>query len=138
MLASTANLPYQAPLGRKEQCAPHRCHFGQFPAAVIGIGIARRGGSTVRGLRPGGSFGRALILVMVLAALAPCAARADTDLTIGGTAVVSYANGDDVRLRAAPGLDGAIVGLVPEGSGGSCPGGCTGASRALRCRRGSR
>jgi uncharacterized protein YraI len=52
----------------------------------------------------------------MLAALAPSAARADTNLTIGGTAVVSYANGDDVRLRAAPGLESAIVDLVPEGT----------------------
>jgi uncharacterized protein YraI len=48
--------------------------------------------------------------------MSPLQAKADTNLTIGGSAVVAYANGDDVRLRAAPGLDGAVLDLIPEGS----------------------
>jgi len=46
---------------------------------------------------------------------APLAAYADTDLTIGGTAVVAYANGDNVRVRTTPGPEGDIVTEVPEG-----------------------
>lgn len=50
------------------------------------------------------------------AALAPFTAFADTDLTPGGTGVVSYANGDHVRIRTAPDPDADILGSVPEGS----------------------
>jgi uncharacterized protein YraI len=57
-----------------------------------------------------------LVGVLVLAALAPRAGSAATDLTIGGTAVAGAGDGDDIRLRAAPGLDGAILGLVPDGT----------------------
>jgi uncharacterized protein YraI len=55
-------------------------------------------------------------LLLAVALLSPLAARADTDLTIGGGAVVAYANGDDVRLRSEPGLDGGVLDLVPEGA----------------------
>ncbi len=41
---------------------------------------------------------------------------ADTNLEIGGTAVVAYADGDDVRLRSAPGFDAAIITMVSEGT----------------------
>ena len=54
-------------------------------------------------------------LVLALSC-APLVATADTDLVIGGTAVVAYANGDHVRLRAAPGSDAAILTEVAEGS----------------------
>ncbi|MEA2515496.1 MAG: hypothetical protein QOJ59_4985 [Thermomicrobiales bacterium] len=60
-----------------------------------------------------------LVGLLVLASLAPpfvLTARADTDLVIGGTAVIAYANGDDVRLRDAPGLGGDVITSVPEGS----------------------
>jgi uncharacterized protein YgiM (DUF1202 family) len=49
--------------------------------------------------------------------LAPLTAYADTDLSIGGSAIVAYANGDNVRMRTSPGYDGAIVTEVPEGGG---------------------
>ena len=55
-------------------------------------------------------------LALAIALLPPLGARADTNLTVGGVAVVAYANGDDVRLRASPGLDGAVLDLVPEGA----------------------
>lgn len=46
----------------------------------------------------------------------PLSALADTDLDIGGTGVVAYADGDNVRVRVAPGPEEAILGEVPEGS----------------------
>ncbi|MGD9858143.1 MAG: SH3 domain-containing protein, partial [Planctomycetaceae bacterium] len=62
-----------------------------------------------------------LILVITTLVIAPSGllmpvpARADTDLTIGGEARVSYANGDDVRVRDQPSYDGSILTTVPEG-----------------------
>lgn len=50
------------------------------------------------------------------AAFTPFSALADTDLDIGGTAIVAYADGDNVRVRVAPGSDEPILGEVPEGS----------------------
>ncbi len=58
----------------------------------------------------------ALTALLCLSALVPSAARADTNLEIGGAARVAYANGDDVRLRAAPGYDADVLMLVPEGT----------------------
>ncbi len=46
----------------------------------------------------------------------PTTALADTDLEIGGTAVVAYADGDDVRLRSAPGFDADVITMVREGT----------------------
>ncbi len=57
--------------------------------------------------------------LLVLSSLAPPllqTVRADTDLTIGGTAEIAYANGDNVRLRDAPGLDGDVVTSISEGT----------------------
>ena len=48
--------------------------------------------------------------------LAPLTVSADTDLAIGGTGVVAYANGDNVRVRTTPGYDGGVVTEVPEGA----------------------
>jgi uncharacterized protein YraI len=50
-----------------------------------------------------------------LSILTPNIARADTDLTLGGEARVSYANGDDVRLRDEPSYSGSVLTGVPEG-----------------------
>lgn len=50
------------------------------------------------------------------AAFAPFTALADTNLDIGGNGMVAYANGDNVRVRVAPGPDEAILGEVSEGS----------------------
>jgi uncharacterized protein YraI len=57
-----------------------------------------------------------LLVVVSLAPPLVRPARADTDLVIGGTAVVAYANGDNVRLRDAPGLNGDVITSFPEGS----------------------
>src|SRR4051794_31429322 len=46
----------------------------------------------------------------------PSRAIADTDLIVGGVAVVAYANGDAVRLRASAGLGADVLRYVPEGS----------------------
>ena len=62
---------------------------------------------------------RALFLVAWLAIaslLAPSATLADTDLVLGGEAVVAYAQGDDVRVRDGASYDAGIVTSVPEGS----------------------
>ena len=48
--------------------------------------------------------------------LTPIAALADTNLEVGGEAVVAYANGDDVRLRDDFGYDGKVVRMVYEGA----------------------
>ena len=53
--------------------------------------------------------------LLLALSLAPLTASADTDLTIGGTGVVAYANGDNVRVRTAPGFDADIVTEVAEG-----------------------
>jgi cell wall-associated NlpC family hydrolase len=52
----------------------------------------------------------------IVAALTPFSALADTDLDIGGTGVVAYANGDSVRIRVGPGPDESVAGEVAEGS----------------------
>jgi uncharacterized protein YgiM (DUF1202 family) len=48
--------------------------------------------------------------------IAPLGVSADTDLQIGGNAVIAYANGDNVRVRATPGYDGGILSEIAEGS----------------------
>lgn len=58
----------------------------------------------------------ALVGILCFGLLAPPGVRADTDLELGGTATVAYANGDAVRLRAAPGTDAEVLALLPEGS----------------------
>ena len=58
-----------------------------------------------------------LILAILFATfLAPITALADTDLEIGRKAVIAYANGDDVRLRADAGYDGSVIQYVREGA----------------------
>jgi cell wall-associated NlpC family hydrolase len=54
---------------------------------------------------------------LVAAALSiPQSANADTDLIIGGVAVIAYANGDQVRLRDDKSYDGDIIDEFPEGT----------------------
>jgi len=62
--------------------------------------------------------GLGLFIVVVLLAtfLAPLSASADTNLEIGGTAVIAYADGDDVRLREDAGYDAGVIRYVPEGA----------------------
>lgn len=55
-----------------------------------------------------------LCTVLVTAFIVPRSALADTDLTIGSTAVVAYANGDNVRVRSDYSYDAEIVGFVAE------------------------
>ena len=62
------------------------------------------------------SAGATLAVVAMLATTLAPVARADTDLTVGGTGVVAYANGDAVRLRTAPGYDAGTVDFIPEGT----------------------
>jgi uncharacterized protein YraI len=50
------------------------------------------------------------------AVFAPFTAHADTDLPIGGSAYVAYANGDNVNVRTEPGADADIIGEVAEGA----------------------
>ncbi len=70
----------------------------------------------VRGKAQTGRFPLVVGLVFGLTLLAPMAARADTNLDVGGTGRIAYANGDDVRLRVAPGYDEDVITLFPEGS----------------------
>ncbi|HEY7030026.1 MAG TPA: C40 family peptidase [Thermomicrobiales bacterium] len=62
--------------------------------------------------------GLILVIVGVLAAtmLAPVTALADTNLEVGGEAVVAYANGDNVRFREGPDYGAQVIDMVPEGT----------------------
>ena len=64
-----------------------------------------------------------IVVLLATTLLMPITASADTNLTIGGTAVVAYANGDDVRLRDEPGYSGAVLDMVSEGASVEVTGG---------------
>ncbi|MEA2595006.1 MAG: hypothetical protein QOF01_1475 [Thermomicrobiales bacterium] len=50
------------------------------------------------------------------AMFAPVTALADTNLEVGGEAVVAYANGDNVRFREGPDYGAQVLDMVPEGT----------------------
>ncbi|CAN5691306.1 SH3 domain-containing protein [soil metagenome] len=50
-----------------------------------------------------------------LAQITPRTALADTNLTVGGEARVSYTGGDAIRVRSTPSYAGSVVTSVPEG-----------------------
>jgi uncharacterized protein YgiM (DUF1202 family) len=54
--------------------------------------------------------------LMLAGTLVPAPVRADTDLDPGGTAVIAYANGDNVRLRTGPGYENGEIDRYPEGT----------------------
>ncbi|MGH2551493.1 MAG: SH3 domain-containing protein, partial [Thermomicrobiales bacterium] len=76
----------------------------------------------MRMLRPGAGRARSVISIfaattLVVSALSiPQSANADTDLNVGGTAVIAYANGDSVRLRDNMSLDGNVIDEFAEGT----------------------
>lgn len=55
-------------------------------------------------------------LLGIASIITPLSASADTDLVPGGTAIVAYANGDNVNIRSGPDGSEPIVGEVAEGS----------------------
>jgi uncharacterized protein YgiM (DUF1202 family) len=57
-----------------------------------------------------------IVALIASAVLTPVSALADTNLVVGGTAKIAYANGDDVRLRQSPALNGSIIDTISEGS----------------------
>jgi uncharacterized protein YgiM (DUF1202 family) len=61
-------------------------------------------------------FGPAVAGLLLAGTIAPSPVSADTDLTLGGTGVIAYANGDNVRLRVGPGYDEAEIARYPEGT----------------------
>ena len=63
---------------------------------------------------PAHLLGTAVATLLLAGSVAP--ASADTDLDTGGTAVIAYANGDNVRLRSGPGYENAIVDRFAEGT----------------------
>jgi cell wall-associated NlpC family hydrolase len=73
-------------------------------------------------LRSGAGKARSIFTVLagtslVISGLAlPRAVNADTDLNVGGVAVIAYANGDSVRLRDDMSLDGGVIAEYPEGT----------------------
>jgi cell wall-associated NlpC family hydrolase/SH3-like domain-containing protein len=67
-------------------------------------------------LQSRGWFALGVVAILVAALLNPLSAFADTDLVIGGQARISYANGDDVRLREEPGFSGTLIRYLPEGT----------------------
>ena len=75
---------------------------------------------TMRLLRERTSKTRMLVTILagisLVTATIPLSARADTDLNVGGQAVIAYANGDSVRLRSGPGYDFDIVDSFSEGT----------------------
>src|SRR6478752_8201824 len=95
---------------RSGSCAP--CMGARY-TAVLTEGIMRL-------LRERTSRTRVLVTVLagisLVTATAPLSARADTDLNVGGQAVIAYANGDSVRLRSGPGYDFDIVDNFSEGT----------------------
>ncbi len=66
--------------------------------------------------RSHGWLGLGIVAVLLAAFFNPLSALADTNLVIGGQARISYANGDDVRMREVPSYDGALIKFVPEGT----------------------
>ena len=54
--------------------------------------------------------------LLVLPALTPLTGYADTNLTVGGDAVIAYTSGDLIRLRSEPSTSGAILGEYSEGT----------------------
>lgn len=58
----------------------------------------------------------ALVSLLGLATFAPSAALADTDLTIGGTAVVNRTEGSGTTLRSTPSYDAEVLLTVPAGT----------------------
>jgi uncharacterized protein YgiM (DUF1202 family) len=74
--------------------------------------LPRRHGALARSVFVAGCFGLAS-----LASLAsPATTLADTDLDLGGEAVVAYAQGDNVRIRDGASYDAGTVTKVPEGT----------------------
>jgi len=75
---------------------------------------------TMRLLRERTSKTRMLVTILagisLVTATVPLSARADTDLNVGGQAVIAYANGDNVRLRSGPGYGFDIVDSFSEGT----------------------
>jgi uncharacterized protein YgiM (DUF1202 family) len=63
-----------------------------------------------------GWFALGVVAILVATLFNPLSAFADTDLVIGGQARISYANGDDVRLREEPSLSGTLIRYLPEGT----------------------
>ncbi len=57
-----------------------------------------------------------LVGLLCLGLLAPPLSLAASDLEIGSNATIAAANGDDVRLRAAPGYDAEVLAMLPEGT----------------------
>jgi cell wall-associated NlpC family hydrolase len=58
----------------------------------------------------------ALLGASIASMLVPIATSADTNLIIGQQAVISYANGDQVRLRETPDYEGTLIAMYDEGS----------------------
>jgi uncharacterized protein YraI len=58
----------------------------------------------------------ALTAVLTTTLTIPQPALADTDLTIGSSAVIAYADGDDVRLRTGYSYDAGTISMLPEGT----------------------
>ena len=58
----------------------------------------------------------ALLGASIASMLIPTAASADTNLIIGQQAVISYANGDQVRLRQTPEYEGTLIAMYDEGT----------------------
>ena len=58
----------------------------------------------------------AVLLGLCAGAVTPSVVHADTNLRLGGTARIAYANGDGVRLRAYPGQEAPEIRTIPEGT----------------------
>jgi cell wall-associated NlpC family hydrolase len=72
-----------------------------------------------------------LVGIMIVSGLFPATSHADTDLTIGGVAVVAYANGDSVRLRSEPNTGAGVIDRIAEGTQVEVLDGPTGGSGML-------
>ncbi|MGC4106529.1 MAG: SH3 domain-containing protein [Thermomicrobiales bacterium] len=54
--------------------------------------------------------------LLLLPAMTPLITYADTNLTVGGSAVIAYTSGDLIRLRDEPSTSGTILGEYSEGT----------------------
>ena len=83
---------------------------------VIGVEIRRAGILAGQPRRSRGWLALGIVALLIATFLNPLSAFADTDLVIGGQARISYANGDDVRLRDEPSYSGTLIRFLPEGT----------------------
>ncbi len=95
----------------------------RHPGACGNAGWLPSGGNTTEGSLLAGTtyrFQRGIVLAILgalcVTSLIPTVTSADTNLVIGGPAVIAYANGDQVRLRQEFGYESPVLAMYDEGT----------------------